>query len=115
MGVKFTTTEGKDLYEFRANAITSSVNENIKNQKEKVLINLASQEYFKVIDKDKLEGKIVTPVLILLQNNHCGNSIRSICRKLQTNTISVILKSNGRAARIRQYPCPVYSIYILKR
>ena len=34
----------------------------LQSQKDKLLVNLASNEYFKVLDKSGLQGKLVTPV-----------------------------------------------------
>ena len=68
MGSKFRLPEKKDLYEFWSATITSSVNRDLIKQKEKVLVNLASREYFKAVDTGKLEGEIVTPVFKQYQN-----------------------------------------------
>lgn len=61
MGSKFSPPGKRDLYEFWSDAITSSVNEDMKQQKEKVLVNLASREYFRALDAGKLEGRTVVP------------------------------------------------------
>ena len=62
MGIKFTTDKWKDLYDFWGDAITKAVNKALKEQGDDVLINLASNEYFKSINKKKLKARIVTPV-----------------------------------------------------
>lgn len=59
MGTKFPCNGKKNLYEFWRETITSQLNEVLKNQK--VLINCASNEYFKAVDKKKLQAKIITP------------------------------------------------------
>lgn len=58
MGTKLKTRKWKNLYEFWGDKITLAINEMIADD---VLINLASNEYFKVIKKDLLKGKIITP------------------------------------------------------
>jgi uncharacterized protein len=62
MGVKLKTPAGNSLYSFWSDTITEALNEELRDHKEKVLVNLASQEYFKAIDPGKLEGTVVTPV-----------------------------------------------------
>ncbi len=60
MGTKLSVLNKKDLYAFWKEKITKDVNI-LLNQNDGVLINLASSEYFKVIDKKKLKGRIITP------------------------------------------------------
>ncbi|WP_416307605.1 peroxide stress protein YaaA [Neptunicella sp. SCSIO 80796] len=62
MGKKLTTRRGKDLYQFWGTRITEKLNEVLKEQDADVLINLASNEYFKSVKRDKLKSRIVTPV-----------------------------------------------------
>lgn len=58
MGTKFANTGGKNLYEFWGNKITEEIN---KKEKE-YIINLASNEYFKAVNKKILKAEIITPV-----------------------------------------------------
>ncbi|HKJ06493.1 MAG TPA: peroxide stress protein YaaA [Flavobacteriaceae bacterium] len=60
MGTKLKVNKAKDLYEFWGNKITKSLNKEL--EKDEVLINLASNEYFKAIDKKTLNAPIITPV-----------------------------------------------------
>ena len=62
MGTKFANTAGKNLYAFWGELITEKLNEEIANQKDDVLVNLASNEYFKSVKPSKLNGRIITPV-----------------------------------------------------
>lgn len=62
MGKKLTTRRGKDLYQFWGTRITEKLNEVLKQQHSDVLVNLASNEYFKSVKKDQLQGRIITPV-----------------------------------------------------
>jgi hypothetical protein len=59
MGTKFPVGDKKNLYEFWRDNITDQLNDLLK--KEKVLVNCASNEYFKSIDTKKLDAKIITP------------------------------------------------------
>lgn len=58
MGTKFENSKGKNLYQFWGDKITDWLNQ----QETEVLVNLASNEYFKVINKKKLTAKIISPV-----------------------------------------------------
>tara|TARA_B100000676_G_C17999215_1_gene799830 strand:- start:162 stop:935 length:774 start_codon:yes stop_codon:yes gene_type:complete len=62
MGTKLKTSSGKNLYQFWGEKPTRTLNEQAKKLKTKYLINLASNEYFKVIDQERLKPMIITPV-----------------------------------------------------
>lgn len=62
MGTKLANEHGKDLYAFWGNTITYTVEKNMQAAHDKVLINLASQEYFKAIQPSKLSAPVITPV-----------------------------------------------------
>lgn len=62
MGTKLANPAGKDLYSFWQNQITQSLNQTLSQQGDELLINLASNEYFKSVNSAKLKGQIITPV-----------------------------------------------------
>ena len=62
MGTKLKTRRGKDLYDFWQDRINTAINAELHNQEDPVLVNLASNEYFKSVKADKLEARIITPV-----------------------------------------------------
>ena len=62
MGLKFENSGGKNLYEFWGDSITRALNKQIARSGSKVLVNLASNEYFKAVQKTALDADIVTPV-----------------------------------------------------
>ena len=62
MGTKFANKRGSDLYAFWGNLITDKINEQLKEAQEPVLLNLASNEYFKSVRKN-INAPIITPVL----------------------------------------------------
>ena len=51
MGTKLDTPRGKDLYTFWGDIITEQLNKDMKAAKTDVLVNLASNEYFKSVNK----------------------------------------------------------------
>ena len=62
MGLKFSNRGGKNLYEFWGDAITESLNAQLGKSGSRVLVNLASNEYFKSVHAKDLDADIVTPV-----------------------------------------------------
>lgn len=62
MGTKFKNSKGKDLYEFWGSKITDALNTDLKDSKSEVLVNLASNEYFKSVQKKSLAADVITPV-----------------------------------------------------
>ena len=60
MGTALGNTAGKDLYEFWGGKVTQALNETLAGQRSKVLINLASNEYYKVVQAQNIDGRIVT-------------------------------------------------------
>ena len=61
MGTKLENPRGKNLYEFWGGRITDAINDQLKKQGDDVLINLASNEYFKSVKPKQVEGRIITP------------------------------------------------------
>lgn len=61
MGTDLRYYRSKNLYTFWNPILTKKINHAIKESGSDVLINLASNEYFKSIDKKKLKAEIVTP------------------------------------------------------
>lgn len=62
MGTRLNTDLGDNLYQFWDNRITDAVNRELKSMDSPILINLASNEYFKSIKTKAIKGDIVTPV-----------------------------------------------------
>jgi hypothetical protein len=62
MGTNLETPNGKNLYEFWGDIPTLTINEQAKKIETQYLVNLASNEYFKVINKQLLEPTIITPI-----------------------------------------------------
>nr|BBJ04518.1 UPF0246 protein [Marinobacter nauticus] len=60
MGTRFENQRGKDLYAFWGSKITEALNE-LLAQDDQVLVNLASNEYFKSVQKKQLDGRLITP------------------------------------------------------
>lgn len=64
MGTKLANPAGKDLYSFWGETLTQALNEALAAQGDDVMINLASDEYFKAIQPKKLQGRLIKPVFL---------------------------------------------------
>jgi uncharacterized protein len=62
MGTKLANARGKDLYAFWGDKIAHEINRLTDGHKDRSLINLASNEYFKSVKTKTLEGPVITPV-----------------------------------------------------
>ncbi|MDO6692796.1 peroxide stress protein YaaA [Aliiglaciecola sp. 3_MG-2023] len=62
MGTKLANLRGKNLYEFWGDKITLGINDSLQQQGDNVLVNLASNEYFKSVKMKNLKAEVITPV-----------------------------------------------------
>lgn len=62
MGTKLKNKAGKDLYAFWGSKLTDALNEEFASQRSKVLVNLASNEYFSSLQPKALEAEVISPV-----------------------------------------------------
>lgn len=68
MGVKFANASGSNLYQFWGEQLTEAMNAQLKQSKSEVLLNLASNEYFKALQPKSINADIITPVFKDLKN-----------------------------------------------
>ena len=64
MGTGFVNDRGKNLYHFWGDIITTELNKALTEQDTPVLVNLASNEYFKSVNTENINARIVTPVFM---------------------------------------------------
>ncbi len=62
MGIKLENARGSNLYQFWGNLLTETLNQELEGEADPVLINLASNEYFKAIKPKVLTAQVITPV-----------------------------------------------------
>jgi uncharacterized protein len=60
MGTRLTTPKGKNLYQFWGTQIADYLNERARADATPVIVNLASEEYFKSVDRKALRPRVVT-------------------------------------------------------
>ena len=59
MGTSLTNERGSNLYQFWGSKPTYQINKALKESGSRLIINLASDEYFKVIERKKLKGDVL--------------------------------------------------------
>jgi cytoplasmic iron level regulating protein YaaA (DUF328/UPF0246 family) len=62
MGTALRQGNHKNLYEFWGSRLSEGLNDAFKGHRSRVLLNLASNEYFRAVDKKVLDADIVSPV-----------------------------------------------------
>lgn len=68
MGTKLTNARGDNLYHFWGDIITESLNDELAESGSEVVVNLASNEYFKAVKPKALRARLITPVFKDLKN-----------------------------------------------
>ena len=92
MGTKLKVGRNNNLYEFWGDKIVNDINGVLANQKENVIVNLASNEYFKSVNKKKLDTTIVTPVFKDF-NNGQYKTVMVYAKKARGMMASYIIKN----------------------
>lgn len=108
MGRPFEFDEYKNLYSFWTEKVTEQLNSEMK--KNELLLNLASIEYFKVIDRKKInhkiidfefyelrEGKLKT---IVVYTKHARGLVVKFCAETQAKTLNDVKAFNYEGYRI---------------
>lgn len=71
MKTKLKTNRGDNLYQFWGESITELLNDSLQNQKQKVIVNLASNEYWKSVKPKQLKGDVIN---VAFKENKDGKS-----------------------------------------
>ncbi|MDL2194566.1 peroxide stress protein YaaA [Shewanella algae] len=87
MGTSLANPRGNNLYAFWGDIITDAINQALDQQGDDIVVNLASNEYFKAVKTKQVDGRIITPVF-------------KDCKKGQYKVISFYAKkARGMMAR----------------
>jgi cytoplasmic iron level regulating protein YaaA (DUF328/UPF0246 family) len=62
MGTTFANHAGKDLYAYWGGLLREKIEQDLKSSKSDVIVNLASQEYFKATQPNQLNAQVISPV-----------------------------------------------------
>ncbi len=68
MGSKLENAQGKNLYDFWGNKISNALNKELSKTDDSLLVNLASNEYFKSVNPKNLNANVITPVFKDMKN-----------------------------------------------
>lgn len=68
MGTKLANPRGHNLYEFWGDEITQLINQDLSEAKSDLLVNIASDEYYKSVKESKIEAEIIKPVFLDQKN-----------------------------------------------
>ena len=92
MGIALKNPIGKNLYEFWGTKIGESLNNELAKHKNNVLINLASNEYFKAIKPNTIKGEIITPIFKEAKGN--GYKVITVYAKTARGLMSRFIIQN---------------------
>lgn len=94
MGVKLITPKSKDLYEFWGIKITNNLKQELTKHKEKYILNLASEEYSKVIKKNLLKDIKFYNVTFKQKTGDTYKTISTYVKKARGVMVSYIIKNS---------------------
>ena len=97
MGTKLANPNGKNLYEFWGNVITEQLQTALDTQQDNILINLASDEYYKAVKPNQLKARIIKPIFMDYKNGkykiisfYAKKARGLMCRYLIQNRIQAV-------------------------
>ncbi|ATO20077.1 hypothetical protein BS636_10620 [Acinetobacter sp. LoGeW2-3] len=68
MGTKLANPRGHNLYEFWGHTITELINHDLAAANSELLVNIASDEYYKSVKESKIQAEIIKPVFLDQKN-----------------------------------------------
>ena len=68
MGTKLRNTRGHNLYEFWGDIITHQINADLVDTESELLVNLASDEYYKAVKEKQIQAQVIKPVFLDQKN-----------------------------------------------
>lgn len=130
MGSRLKTRRGKSLYDYWGDQIAKAINAQSALLETDILLNCASQEYFKAADRAVLRSRVITPQFLELKDNcprivsffakHArGAMARYVVENQLTDAADLHgfsyggyaydagLSSDDKPAFLRDYPAPV--------
>jgi cytoplasmic iron level regulating protein YaaA (DUF328/UPF0246 family) len=73
MGTKLSTKRGKNLYEFWDKKLADQLREDMKDHADHTVVNLASNEYFKAVDKHTLNKPVIQAKFLNIKDGNTRN------------------------------------------
>ena len=68
MGTKLANSRGHNLYDFWAHHITDLINQDLAAANSEILVNIASDEYYKSVNERKIQADIIKPLFLDQKN-----------------------------------------------
>ena len=93
MGTTLTVNRKKNLYDFWANQVTQSINDELEDGE--LFLNLASQEYFKVVQPKKLKVPVISPVFKDFKNGKL-KIISFFAKKARGSMARYVIDTNAK-------------------
>ncbi len=90
MGTKLTNTSGKNLYEFWDTQIVDDINSDL--QQNTILVNLASNEYYKAIKLDHLKAPTLN-ILFKEQKNGSYKTVALFAKRARGMMVNYVIKN----------------------
>lgn len=105
MGTRLATERGKDLYQWWGDEITDLLAADLaRSPGDKVLVNLASQEYFGAVRPDRLRAPVVSPVFLDADAKGKHRVISFFAKRARGTMAGWIVRERiGKAADLRSF------------
>ncbi|MEE9415918.1 MAG: peroxide stress protein YaaA [Acidimicrobiales bacterium] len=98
MGTDLINPRGKNLYQFWGDRVTDRLNTDLSARSSKLLVNLASKEYFGVVQPDRLDARIVSPVFLDEKNGNY-KIISFFAKKARGSMASWLVMNRAKSAK----------------
>lgn len=98
MGTALRTDRGRNLYEFWGRTIAEMLNRDLDDRPTRVLVNLASQEYFGAVDLDVLDARVITPRFLDEKNGQL-KVISFFAKKARGAMAAWIIRSRAKSPK----------------
>jgi len=93
MGTTLSVNKAKNLYEFWGTTLTDAINAELKEGE--LFLNLASAEYFKVLQPKNIKGTVISPVFKDLKNGKLKN-ISFFAKKARGSMTRYVINTNAQ-------------------
>jgi cytoplasmic iron level regulating protein YaaA (DUF328/UPF0246 family) len=108
MGTRFANSNGKDLYAFWGTKLSIAVGDDLLTHRSKVLVNLASNEYFNSLDTAEIGTRIVTPMFMDRKNGR-HKTVSFFAKKARGAMTSFIVKNRINTVKgLKDFDCDGY-------
>lgn len=110
MGRKFTSGKTSDLYQFWGSKLTDKLNSELATypEKKRILINLASNEYFNAVQSARLDARIISPQFKDWSNGQF-RVLSFFAKKARGQMVSYIVKNRLKdPAQLRNFDVEGY-------